>query len=146
MERVTGTYWLDFKSNSPPKSCALKTEPSLHSVVLLLVSYACSLFSAVLSEMATAKCERTGNSDTNKLWSGNSFTPIRCCMFYYWNKERGQQSIITCRIWLFVISVVHTFAGDEVCYVIFVVRRHFIDYNKFFVIHPVSIQLIYWIK
>ena len=133
-----GDVLAGFEIQLTPKSCALKTEPFLHSLVPLLISYGRSLFSAVLSEMATAKCERTRNSDANKLWSGNNVTVLHqyvcCCMFYYRNKERGQQSILACRIWLFVISVAHTLAGgdDEVCTELMscVIRRHFIDYNN----------------
>ena len=127
-----------FEIQLTPKSCALKTEPSLHSLVPLVISNGRSLFSALLSEMATAKRERTRNSDANKLWSGNNVTVLHqydcCCMFYYRKKvkERGQQSILACRIWLFVTSVAHTFAGDEVRTELMfsVIRRHFIDYNN----------------
>ena len=74
-----GDILAGFEIQLTPKSCALKTESSLHPLVPLLKSYGRSLFSAVLSEMATAKCERTRNSDVNKLWSGNSVS------FFYIN-------------------------------------------------------------
>ena len=81
-----GDVLAGFEIQLTPKSCALKTEPYLHSLVPLLINYGRSLFSAVLSEMATAKCERTRNSDANKLWSGNNVTVLDqyvcCCMFY----------------------------------------------------------------
>ena len=67
-----GDVLAGFEIQLTPKSCALKTEPSLHSSVPLLISYGRCQFLAVLSEMATAKCERTRNSDANKLWSGNN--------------------------------------------------------------------------
>ena len=39
-----------FEIQLTPKSCALKTEPSLHTLVPILINYGRSLFSAVLSE------------------------------------------------------------------------------------------------